>query len=55
MLTVNGWRKFACGCCADSLYHPVKGDYRPAKLRYIPYYAFANRGESDMTVWLTKF
>ena len=55
MLTVRGWRKFACGCCADSLYAPVQGDYRPAQLHYIPYYAFANRGESDMTVWLTKF
>ena len=55
MLTVNGWRKFSCGCCGSALYAPVKGDYRPVKLRFIPYYAFANRGESDMTVWLTKF
>lgn len=55
MLTVNGWRKFACGCCTGALYRPVNGDYRKTKLRFIPYYAFANRGESDMTVWVTKF
>ena len=55
MLTVKGFRKFACGCCTGPLYRPVNGDYRPAKLRFIPYYAFANRGESDMTVWVTKF
>ncbi len=55
MLTVPGWRKFACGCCGEPLYRPVSGDYRPAKLRFIPYHAFANRGDTDMTVWVTKF
>ena len=24
---------------------------RPVNIRFIPYYAFANRGESDMQVW----
>ena len=55
MLTVNGWRKFACGCCTGALYRPVNGDYRKTKLRFVPYYAFGNRGENDMTVWVTKF
>ena len=55
MLEVSGWRKFECGCCDHALYRPVQGDYRPVKLRFIPYFAFANRGESDMTVWVTKF
>lgn len=54
-LTLRGFRKFACGCCNETLYRPVNGDYRPTKLRFIPYYAFANRGETDMKVWVTKF
>ena len=54
-LTVKGWRKHACACCCGPLYRPASGDYRPARLRFIPYYAFANRAETDMTVWVTKF
>ena len=55
MLTVSGFCKFECGCCGGPLYRPVSGDYRPAKLRFIPYYAFANRGDTDMAVWVPKF
>ena len=55
MLTVKGWKKHACACCGGPLYRPASGDYRPARLRFIPYYAFANRAETDMTVWVTKF
>ena len=55
MLTVKGWRKHACACCGGPLYRPVSGDYRETTLRFIPYYAFANRAETDMTVWVTKF
>ncbi len=54
-LTASGWRKFECTCCGGPLYRPASGDYRPAKLRFIPYYAFANRGETDMAVWVPKF
>ena len=54
-LTVKGWRKRACACCGGPLYRPVNGDFRPVKLRFIPYYAFANRAETDMAVWVTKF
>ncbi|MBQ7542405.1 MAG: glycoside hydrolase family 127 protein [Clostridia bacterium] len=53
-LTVRGWRKKACACCGGPLYRPVSGDYRPVKLRFIPYYAFANRDETDMAVWVPK-
>ncbi len=35
----------------DSLYG-FERKYQPAELRMIPYFAFANRGETDMTVWL---
>ena len=26
----------------------------PAKLKFIPYYVWANRGENEMTVWVKK-
>ena len=53
-LTAHGYIKSACDCCTPLLYRPVKGDYRPIKMKFIPYYAFANRGESDMMVWVHK-
>ena len=28
--------------------------YESKTLTYIPYYAFANRGESEMAVWVLK-
>ncbi|WP_328273717.1 hypothetical protein [Paenibacillus macerans] len=27
---------------------------RPAALKFIPYYAWANRGEGEMTVWVRE-
>ncbi len=54
-LTASGYIKSACECCKPLLYRPVKGDYRPVKIKFIPYYAFANRGETDMAVWVHKF
>ncbi len=36
---------------SDSLYRPLSRELIPAKVKFIPYYAFANRGESDMQVW----
>lgn len=41
--------------CEDALYSPyVEKQFAPCKLRFIPYYAFANRGEDDMQVWILK-
>ncbi|MEA4824984.1 MAG: glycoside hydrolase family 127 protein [Clostridiaceae bacterium] len=34
-----------------ALYAAYTGERKPVKLRFIPYYAFANRGVSDMLVW----
>ncbi len=34
------------------LYTATRPDYRPETLTYIPYFAFANRGESAMQVWV---
>ena len=36
----------------EALYAPLTALPRDVTLRFIPYYAFANRGESDMRVWL---
>ena len=53
-LKAAGYRKADCNCSHAKLYHPVSGNYLPAKLKFIPYYAFANRGETDMAVWVNK-
>lgn len=38
-----------------SLYSPAaEDDYEPAVLKLIPYYAFANRGETEMLVWFLR-
>ena len=37
---------------AAPLYSPLDALPKDVPLRFIPYYAFANRGESDMRVWL---
>jgi DUF1680 family protein len=36
------------------LYQPVSDKYKEQELRFIPYYAFANRGETEMIVWIQK-
>lgn len=53
-LEARGYRKVECRCGGVPLYHPVNGDFMPSKLKFIPYYAFANRGETDMAVWVSK-
>ncbi len=52
-LITEGYRKNECK--DNSLYMPVGKCYEPQTIKLIPYYAFANRGESDMRVWLNKF
>ncbi len=36
------------------LYEPEDGEYESVKLKFIPFFAFANRGETDMEVWVLK-
>ena len=36
----------------DALYAPYTGERVRVPLRFIPYYAFANRGVTDMIVWV---
>ena len=41
---------------SDELYGIAENenDYENITLKLIPYHAFANRGESEMRVWLTR-
>ena len=39
---------------SDELYYDYDEAFVEQKIKLIPYYAYANRGESDMLVWLTK-
>ena len=36
----------------NTLYQEVNTNTRPVKIKLIPYYAWANRGQTDMTVWM---
>lgn len=38
----------------DALYYDARDDYEKLPLTLIPYYAFANRGETEMQVWLLR-
>lgn len=38
----------------DSLYYDAGDEYEPLPLTLIPYFAFANRGETEMQVWLLR-
>ncbi len=37
---------------SNSLYKEVDTNFKPLTIKLIPYYAWANRGKTDMTVWL---
>lgn len=37
---------------SGQLYRPLENSLLPCELTFIPYYTFANRGESDMLVWI---
>lgn len=52
VIRARGWRrKDAKGAW---LYRPAGDELEEISLTFIPYYAFANRGESDMQVWTLK-
>lgn len=48
LLTVKGQRKVSC----PGLYGVYNGKFEEQTLRFIPYYGFANRGVSEMLVWV---
>ncbi|OQP38801.1 ATP-binding protein [Niastella yeongjuensis] len=39
---------------SNALYKPVRTTSTPIKITMVPYYAWGNRGKSDMTVWVRK-
>ena len=39
---------------SDSLYFEATEDYVEAELKFIPYFAYENRGETDMLIWVLK-
>ncbi len=50
-IEMDGYRD----CAQRKLYFcEEEGDKEAVRLRFIPYFAFANRGESDMLVWVRK-
>jgi len=44
LLSYNGW--------TNRLYKELDAANKPISIKLIPYYAWANRGTSDMTVWM---
>ena len=48
-LTLEGYRRVDK---TDALYMPLEEVFIPATIRLVPYHAFANRGETDMLVYL---
>ena len=44
LLQGNNWK--------NTLYKEVNRTVKPVKIKLIPYYAWANRGKTDMTVWM---
>ena len=47
MLEVDGYRRAA----TEELYVPLTDELIKTRVRFIPYYTFANRGEAQMLVW----
>ncbi len=53
VIRARGWRRKAAD--GSWLYRPAGADeMEEVSLNFIPYYAFANRGETDMQVWTLK-
>ena len=50
-LRAKGWRQRPV---SDALYTDTPGTKEPAELVFIPYYAWANRGENEMEVWVRE-
>jgi DUF1680 family protein len=52
LTTLNG-KVMLRGDQKDAMYSTLKKpDWKKVKTRFIPYYAWSNRGEAEMTVWL---
>ena len=50
VITVIGYKKSG----STELYSEAEDNFEETKIQLIPYYGFANRGESNMVVWLNR-
>lgn len=48
VITANGYYKIK----NDALYSVYNANFKPTNIKFIPYSCFANRGESNMLVWI---
>ena len=48
IIKADGYRPVS----GNGLYYPLDGNFEKVRLKFIPYYAFANRGETEMLVWV---
>lgn len=53
LIMTTGYRRKADGF-KDTLYKTAASKFVKTDLKFIPYYGFANRGESEMLVWILK-
>jgi len=53
VIRTTGYRRNTEGF-ETNLYRPVSGELDRVNLKFIPYFGFANRGESEMVVWVLK-
>ncbi|MBR0302651.1 MAG: glycoside hydrolase family 127 protein, partial [Clostridia bacterium] len=51
ILRTKGYRRRSC----DVLYAPLRSVFDDADLTFIPYFAYANRGEDEMALWANVF
>jgi len=52
IMALEGTARLLSSNEANSLYREVNTHTKPVHIRLIPYYAWANRGRTDMTVWM---
>lgn len=50
-IDVSGKREFFF---SDALYFTAEPRYEDVRLRFVPYYTWANRGENEMRVWIRR-
>jgi DUF1680 family protein len=52
VVALEGEGKLLQNTFSNTLYKPLNKTTKPITIKLIPYYAWANRGQTDMTVWL---
>ena len=52
LMALEGTARLLPANNGNSLYREVNLQTKPTHIRLIPYYAWANRGQGDMSVWM---